>query len=51
MKTKTKEATPCAWFAHCENDAVTTQSHPVLGEVPICERCADWYKRMKEPRS
>lgn len=30
---------PCMWFANCKNDAVTTESHPVLGDVPICQRC------------
>lgn len=29
----------CQWFARCENLATHTQSHPILGEVPICDRC------------
>ena len=37
---------PCRWFASCENIAVTVQPHPVLGDVPICQRCLDWYARM-----
>lgn len=39
---------PCMWFAGCRNAAVTTQAHPVLGDVPICQRCKDWYDRMGE---
>lgn len=30
---------PCRWFALCENTATTTETHPVLGAVPICARC------------
>lgn len=29
----------CEWFALCENVAVTAEAHPILGSVPICERC------------
>lgn len=32
-------AVPCQWFALCDNDAITTRSHPALGDVPICTRC------------
>lgn len=31
--------TPCQWFALCENEATTTEPHPILGNVPICARC------------
>lgn len=31
---------PCMWFALCDKMAVTTEPHPILGNVPICERCA-----------
>jgi hypothetical protein len=31
----------CRWFARCDNPAVTTQPHPTLGLVPICQICAD----------
>lgn len=30
----------CQWFALCVNEAVGTVEHPVLGDVPICQRCA-----------
>lgn len=33
-------AGPCMWFALCDNDATTTRPHGVLGDVPICDRCA-----------
>lgn len=31
----------CQWFALCDNPAMTTLAHPVLGDVPICNRCKD----------
>lgn len=30
----------CEWYALCTNPAVGTVTHPILGEVPCCERCA-----------
>jgi hypothetical protein len=30
----------CAWWAGCTNDATTTEPHPALGDVPICDRCS-----------
>jgi hypothetical protein len=29
----------CRWFLKCTNDATTTRPHPILGNVPCCERC------------
>lgn len=29
----------CAWFAACDNVSTGTKSHPIIGEVPICDRC------------
>lgn len=30
----------CQYFALCPNDAAGVVEHPVLGDVPCCERCA-----------
>lgn len=30
----------CQWFALCTNDAHGTVRHPILGNVPTCDRCA-----------
>lgn len=32
-------ATWCQWFALCPNKATGTIRHPILGDVPICDRC------------
>lgn len=31
--------TACRWFALCPNPATKTRPHPILGDVPICDRC------------
>lgn len=31
----------CEWFALCANDSAGTIKHPILGDVPCCQRCAD----------
>jgi hypothetical protein len=36
------ERCPCMVFAKCDAAAVTTVSNPALGDVPACQRCADW---------
>jgi hypothetical protein len=30
----------CMWFRDCANAAAGTVTHPILGEVPTCQRCA-----------
>lgn len=45
-KQRSPAQTVCEWFVMCTNEATTTQSHPVLGDVPICDRCLQKYKRM-----
>jgi hypothetical protein len=37
----TDVAVPCQWFARCDRNATTITPHPVLGDVPTCQRCAD----------
>lgn len=29
----------CQWFAKCTNYATCNTPHPVLGNVPTCDRC------------
>lgn len=29
----------CQWFALCDHDATQLEPHPILGQVPICDRC------------
>lgn len=42
-----KPANACRWFLQCDNPAVTTEPHVILGQVPICQRCADKLARLK----
>jgi hypothetical protein len=30
----------CLWFHGCTNPATHLEPHPILGGVPICDRCA-----------
>jgi hypothetical protein len=30
----------CLWFLLCDRATIGTLAHPILGDVPICERCA-----------
>ncbi len=41
MAVREKETTPvCEWFALCANPAIREEPHPILGAVPICDRCS-----------
>ncbi len=33
------QPTDCCWSPTCNNEALTTQLHPVNGNVPICGSC------------
>jgi len=37
----------CAWWAGCHNDATTTEPHPILGDVPICDRCVSKLRKIE----
>jgi hypothetical protein len=39
--TRETPATTCQWFLLCTNPATSTMPHPILGAVPICQRCTD----------
>lgn len=32
----------CEWFLKCSNPATTVTPHPILGNVPTCQSCADF---------
>lgn len=36
--------TACQWYALCTREAAGTTPHPILGDVPICQRCADKHR-------
>lgn len=39
MNTAT-ETVICEWFAMCDHEADRLIVHPILDDVPCCERCA-----------
>lgn len=38
----------CRWFVLCENEATSHRPHPILGPVPICDRCDDKIQRFDD---
>ena len=40
ITTTTPEPRICEWFLLCDHPAAGTVTHPILGEVPCCTRCA-----------
>lgn len=36
----------CEWFLLCTRPATVFIEHPIVGPVPACSRCEDWYKTM-----
>lgn len=45
-----EHTTACEWFAWCERDAAGVVVHPILGEVPTCQICADRLDLDLDPR-
>lgn len=39
----------CQWFVLCDHPAVGTVNHPILGDVPICARCAKRFDLTPDP--
>jgi hypothetical protein len=39
----------CLWWALCDNEATQTRPHPVLGDVPICDRCQAKCEEIEPP--
>ena len=38
----------CEWFLVCDNTATKTRSHPILGDVPICDRCDEKISKLEK---
>ena len=36
---KRQDVQLCMWFALCDRPATGTTPHPILGDVPTCDRC------------
>ena len=39
----------CRWYALCDNAADGYVEHPILGDVPTCERCASRHELILMP--
>jgi len=46
---KAKKAGTCQWFLLCDHPATGTMAHPILGSVPICDRCREKVERLSRP--
>lgn len=40
----------CEWFLLCDRPATTVMAHPILVEVPICDRCRDKVEAISDGR-
>lgn len=39
--TTTARPIKCQWYLLCANEADGLVDHPILGDVPTCQRCTD----------
>lgn len=39
----------CKWYVLCFEPAIGVVDHPVLGQVPCCQRCADKHGMTPDP--
>lgn len=41
----------CQYFAKCTNPHSTTVPNPVLGDVPCCQKCHDFFHKLEQPQA
>lgn len=41
MSNEIAPGTECQWYLLCTNEATLLEPHPILKQVPICQRCKD----------
>jgi hypothetical protein len=38
----------CEWYLLCTNASTHDEPHPILGNVPTCDRCGEKIQRLKQ---